>query len=68
MKNLSGHTATELLKMSNDIATRHEHLKREVIELTFESDLLEKKINEKLLEIEELEKNYVELMEEMSKR
>lgn len=68
MKNLSGHTATQLLKMVNDVKARYDLLKKEVIDLTFESEVIEKKINERLVILEELEKNYVELMEEMSKR
>ena len=68
MENLSGHTATQLLKMVNDVKVRYDLLKKEVIDLTFESEIIEKKINERLVILEELEKNYVELMEEMSRR
>lgn len=68
MENLSGHTATQLLKMVNDVKAKHESLKQEIINHTFEIDVLEKKVNEKLVAIELLEKNYVDLMEEMSKR
>ena len=54
--------------MVNDVKARYDLLKKEVIDLTFESEVIEKKINERLVILEELEKNYVELMEEMSKR
>jgi len=68
MEDLSGLTATQLLKMSNDIVSKHGTLKQEIIDLTYESDELEKKINEKLLILDELEKNYVVIAEEMNKR
>ena len=68
MENLSKYTPTELLKMVNDNVTRHNALKQEIIDHTYEVDELEKKINEKIVILEELEKNYVELIEEMEKR
>jgi len=68
MENLSGLTATQLLKISNDIVSKHGALKQEIIDLTYESDELEKKINEKLALLDMLEKNYVVIAEEMNKR
>ncbi len=68
MEDLTKHTPTELLKMINDVKTRHDVLKQEVINHTVEVDELTKKINEKIESLTELEKNYVELIEEMSKR
>lgn len=68
MENLSGHTETQLVKMINDIKIKHDKLKQEVIDHTFEIDVLAKKLNEKLIVIELLEKNYVELIEELSTR
>ena len=68
MENLSKYTPTELLKMVNDVTTRHDALKQEIINHTIEADELEKKINEKLTILDELEKNYVDLMEELNKR
>jgi hypothetical protein len=68
MENLSGYTPTEILKMSNDITTKHNALKQEIINHTIEADELEKKINEKLAILDQLEKNYVAIMEELNKR
>ena len=68
MENLSKHTPTVLLKMINDIKITHDKLKQEIINYTVEVDELEKKINEKLILLEELEKNYIDLIEEMDKR
>jgi hypothetical protein len=68
MEELSKLTPTELLKMSNDFVSKHSALKQEIIDLTYESDELEKKINEKLLVLDELEKNYVLIAEEINKR
>ena len=68
MENLSGYTPTELLKMSNDVTAKHNALKQEIINHTIEADELEKKINEKLIILDQLEKNYVALMEELNNR
>jgi len=68
MENLSQYSEIELLKMINDIKLKHDTLKNDVINLTYEYDDIEKKINEKIAQLNELEKNYVELIEEMSKR
>jgi hypothetical protein len=68
MENLSGYTPTELLKMINDNKIKYDALKQEIINHTFEVDELEMKINEKLEILTGLEKNYVELIEEISKR
>lgn len=68
MENLSGYTPTELLKMSNDVTAKHNALKQEIINHTIEVDELEKKINEKIIILDQLEKNYVALMEELNNR
>lgn len=75
MKNLSNYSSTELLKLINDINNNHEILRKELIDCSYEIDELEKMINEKiniantkLNELTELEKNYILLIEEMSKR
>ncbi len=68
MEDLSKCTPTQLLKLTNDIVSKHEALKQEIINLTFEADELEIKINQKVAELDELEKNYVEIAEEMNKR
>jgi len=68
MKNLNEHTPTELLKMVNDFKEKHDALKQEILNHTLEIDELEKKINNKLLILTELEKNYVLVIEELNKK
>ena len=68
MENLSGCTPTELLKMVNDVQARHESLKQEIINHTIEIDELDKKVNQKIVMLDELEKNYIALIEEISNR
>lgn len=65
MENLNKYTATELLKMSNDICEKHEALKKEIIANSYEIEELEKIINEKTRKLEQFEKNYVELIEKI---
>jgi hypothetical protein len=68
MEELSKHTPIELLKMINDTKQKHDALKQEIINDTFEFDEFEIKINKKIEALTELEKNYVALIEEMEKR
>ena len=68
MKELNKYTPIELLKMINDIKSRHDILKQEVINHTQEIDEIETKINEKIDELNTLEKNYVIIIEEMNNR
>jgi hypothetical protein len=68
MEDLGKYTPTELLKMINDTKVKHDTLKQEIINHTFEADELAKLINSKLSILSETEKNYVELIEEMEKR
>jgi len=68
MEDLSKHSPIELNKMINDVKAKHDALKEEIIGYTFQAEELERKINEKLAILQEVEKNYVELIEEMSNR
>jgi hypothetical protein len=68
MEELSKYTPTELLKLVNDTKLSHDTLKQEIIDHTFDLDELSKVINEKIAKLTELEKNYVELIEEMERR
>jgi hypothetical protein len=68
MEDLTKNTPTELLKMINDAKLSHDLLKREIINDTMLVSELEEKINKKLEKLTELEKSYVELIEELSKR
>lgn len=68
MEDFSKYTPIELNKMINDAKLKHDALKQEIINHTYEVDELEKKINKKLEILSELEKNYTGLIEELSKR
>ena len=65
MEDLSKYTPIELQKMGNDIKAQHDALKNEIIDDTYEMEKLEKRINEKVLLLEELEKNYVKIIEKL---
>lgn len=65
MEDLSKYTKIELQKMGNDIKTKHDVLKKELIADTYEMEELEKRINKKVELLQELEKNYVEIVEKM---
>jgi septal ring factor EnvC (AmiA/AmiB activator) len=65
MEDLSKYTPIELQKIGNDIKAKHDKLKEELIANTYEMEELEKRINEKVKLLEELEKNYVEIVEKM---
>ena len=68
MENLIGHTSTELLKMINDNKAKHDILKQEIIDYTYQVDELEEIINNKLNELTEIEKNYITLIDELNNR
>jgi len=65
MEDLSKYTPIELQKRSNDITTQHVALKEKIIADTYEMEKLEKRINENILLLQELEKNYVEIVEKL---
>ena len=65
MENLSGHSKTELQKLGNDIKDKHDAIKEEIISYSYEMERLENLINEKVAELKELEKNYVEVVEKL---
>lgn len=66
MEDLSKLTPTQLLKKGNDIKARHDALKQEIIADTYGIEELEKRLNEKVKELQELEKNYVEIVETLN--
>jgi len=75
MENLEKYTPTELLKIINDTEKEHNKLKEETINKTIELDELENTINVKIQiininvqKITELEKKYVDLIEELNNR
>ena len=65
MENLDKYTPIELQKMSNDIVMKHEALKDDIIKHTYKLEEIENLINEKSKELEELEKNYVRIIEKL---
>lgn len=67
MEDLTKLTPTELLKRGNDIKAKHDALKEEIIANTFEIEELEKKIQEKLVLLDALEREYVEIVEVIAK-
>lgn len=52
----------EILKNINDLDLKHKQLKQEVFELLDQIKTLEDLVNKKLIEIDDIEKNYVDLM------
>jgi Mg2+ and Co2+ transporter CorA len=72
MINLTKHTDTQLLKLLNDNKEKHDNLKKEIVDDTYEFDnyVIEKtnEINQKIKRLEELEKNYISLIEELNNR
>lgn len=68
MEDLTKYTPTELLKMSNDIAAKHDALKKDIISDSILADDIQKRINEKLKQLDELEKGYVAIVEELNNR
>ena len=65
MEDLTKYTKIELQKIGNDIKAQHDALKQELIADTYEMEELEKRINEKVELMQELEKNYVEIVEKL---
>ena len=68
MEDLNIYTPTQLLKMINEMKSNHDQLKQEIINFTYEIDELENKINEKIIILDQFEKNYIELIEELNNR
>lgn len=68
MENFKEHTPTQLLKLINDTKDSHDRLKEEIINDTHKMDELELGINKKLDNLDELEKRYITLIEELNNR
>lgn len=68
MEDLSIYTPTELLKLINDTKNKHESLKIEIIDILKEIEKWEKLVNSKIDNLENIEKKYVLLIEELNKR
>jgi hypothetical protein len=54
--------------MINDCKAKHDTLKQEIIDMTYEIDVLEEKINARIDILSKIEKNYVVLIEELNNR
>jgi hypothetical protein len=68
MTDIKEFTPTELLHEINIVKVSHDNLKDNVIDLTHIIDDTTALINEKLDYIRELEKKYIELIEELDNR
>lgn len=68
MEDLNKYTPIELLKIANDIKAKHDALKTEIINNSFIIDELKIKLDKKLKELDNLEKDYVNVIEEMNNR
>ena len=68
MNDLKEYTPIELLNILNKIKGEHDNLKTEIIENTNQIDILDQKINSDLLLLAELEKSYIEIIEEINNR
>jgi len=68
MEDLNKLTPIELQKMLNDTKTSHDSLKEEIVQDTKEVDRIAVIINEKLKKLENIEQQYVALIEEMNNR
>lgn len=65
MENLDKYTPIELQKIGNDIKVKHDLLKEEIVKDTYDIENLEKQINKKVNLLDELEKNYVKIIEKL---
>jgi hypothetical protein len=68
MSEFKEHTLTELLKLANDAKKMHDDLKEEIISDSKVMDDLNAKINEKIELLSFIEKNYVNIIEELNNR
>ena len=68
MNELNKHTPTELLHLINETKERHEKIKTKIFEYTRQVDELETKINENLKDLDDSEKYYIDLVEELNNR
>ena len=72
MIDLTKHTDTQLLKLLTDNKEKHDRLKEEIIADTndFDQFVINKsnEINKKIEVLNEFEKNYIDLIEELNNR
>jgi cell division protein ZapA (FtsZ GTPase activity inhibitor) len=65
MNDLSKYTLIELQKMGNDIKSKHDGVRQEIIDLSHDMEVLENMLNDKVQELKKLEENYVEIVEKL---
>lgn len=70
MKNIdySKYTPTELLKLSNDVKTKHDITKEKILDSLTTLKELEKSINILIADLDETEVDYIKISEEYLKR
>lgn len=61
-------TTTELLYEVNKLKKTHDNIKQELIKLTYDLETMENRINDKLLILNETEKKYNILVDEINNR
>ena len=66
MENLDKYSPIQLQKMGNDIKTRHDVLKKEIIAHLYEIEELEKKINDEVTLLQKLEDEYINIIEKLA--
>lgn len=68
MESYSNLTETELLREMDKCKELHEGIKGDIMEITTDIEAKEKIVNSKLEQLENVEKNYVGLLQEMTSR
>jgi hypothetical protein len=68
MSQFKEHTLTELLKLANDAKTMHDDIKQQIIDDTKIIDELTVKVNGKIDLLTFIEKNYVQIIDELNNR
>jgi septal ring factor EnvC (AmiA/AmiB activator) len=68
MEDLKKYTETELLKKIKDVGKEHQKIKEELFQHYNDVEEIEKIINEKLENLDSLEKIYVAIIEEFESR
>jgi hypothetical protein len=68
MESFNNMTKTELLCEINKVKDTHDFLKKEIIDLLTVVKEAEEKINEKLVLLDNVEENYVDLMKEFTEK
>jgi hypothetical protein len=68
MEDYSKYTPTELLVMINNVKISHDKLKQEIFSYLQEIENLSELINKREIELNSVEKQYVNLIEELNNR